>query len=342
MATLKDVARESQMSLPTVAQIINGHATNYSQATREKVLAAMREVGYRRNTQARNLVIGRTNIICLIIGCFHRFAAPRPEALISLSDMAHERQQQLHVIRVKADNILEDPCFQLILKERSCDGLVFDITLEREERALVESELARIALPAVWLNDDAPFNSVYPDETAAGKFLAGELLRHGHRHVFYLGLHVASKSLDFHFSRNKRLEALEGSFLANGGLSVVKFPCWENKEEFRGGVGDFLKNPGVVTAMVFYSAAYALTVAELAESLGVPFFRRFGLAAFDAYQGGVASTQLKIPSSVPDLPAMCAKAVEMLLWRVQNKGERAPSCQIPTLTQSNDHLMERH
>nr|WP_308012397.1 LacI family DNA-binding transcriptional regulator [Arthrobacter sp. M4] len=52
---LEDVAEPAGVSHQTVSRVINNHP-NVSKATRARVAAAVGELGYRRNTAARNLV----------------------------------------------------------------------------------------------------------------------------------------------------------------------------------------------------------------------------------------------------------------------------------------------
>jgi DNA-binding LacI/PurR family transcriptional regulator len=59
---LEDVAELAGVSHQTVSRVINDHP-NVSKATREKVEAAIAELGYRRNTAARSLVTRRSQTI---------------------------------------------------------------------------------------------------------------------------------------------------------------------------------------------------------------------------------------------------------------------------------------
>ncbi len=59
---MHDVAALAGVSHQTVSRVINGSA-NLRPATRERVLAAIEELGYRRNMAARALVTGRTHSI---------------------------------------------------------------------------------------------------------------------------------------------------------------------------------------------------------------------------------------------------------------------------------------
>ena len=62
---MADVARLAGVSHQTVSRVVNGQ-TNLRPATRDRVLEAIRQLGYRPNTAARSLVSGRSGTIGVI------------------------------------------------------------------------------------------------------------------------------------------------------------------------------------------------------------------------------------------------------------------------------------
>ncbi len=64
--TMEDVARVAGVSHQTVSRVLNDHP-NVSPGTREKVSAAIGELGYRRNAAARSLVTRSSKVIGVII-----------------------------------------------------------------------------------------------------------------------------------------------------------------------------------------------------------------------------------------------------------------------------------
>ena len=66
MPTLKDVAKASGVSVMTVSNVVNGRP-RVSEATRQRVLAAVDELGYQVNLTARSLRAGRSGTIALSI-----------------------------------------------------------------------------------------------------------------------------------------------------------------------------------------------------------------------------------------------------------------------------------
>ena len=64
--TIRDVAQRAEVSLSTVSAVLNATAPA-SRATRLRVLAAVAELGYEPNSQARNLKRNRSHAIGLIV-----------------------------------------------------------------------------------------------------------------------------------------------------------------------------------------------------------------------------------------------------------------------------------
>ena len=64
--TMKDVAAELGVSVTTISKVLNNHA-DIGEATRQRVLAKVEELGYRRNAVARSLTIRRTHTLGVIV-----------------------------------------------------------------------------------------------------------------------------------------------------------------------------------------------------------------------------------------------------------------------------------
>jgi LacI family transcriptional regulator len=65
--TMRDVARKANVSIKTVSRVVN-NLGEVSEETRQRVLAAIEELGYRPSKVARALVTQRTDTIGLVLG----------------------------------------------------------------------------------------------------------------------------------------------------------------------------------------------------------------------------------------------------------------------------------
>ena len=70
--TMRDIARHASVSQATVSLVLNDRRSSFiSEATRDRVLATARELGYRPNQNARALARGKTDTIGLWIKSLH-------------------------------------------------------------------------------------------------------------------------------------------------------------------------------------------------------------------------------------------------------------------------------
>ena len=69
-ATLKDVAREAQVSTATVSRVINGHG-NVTDATRARILSIIEQLRYVPDSAARSLSTGLTHTIGVLLPDLH-------------------------------------------------------------------------------------------------------------------------------------------------------------------------------------------------------------------------------------------------------------------------------
>ena len=63
---MRDIAKDLGVSVITVSKVLRNHP-EVGHATRERVLARVKELDYRPNLAARSLVTGRTYLVGLIV-----------------------------------------------------------------------------------------------------------------------------------------------------------------------------------------------------------------------------------------------------------------------------------
>src|SRR5919197_4700509 len=68
MASLADISRRAGVSIATASRVLNGSSHPVSNTTRERVLAAAEELGYRPSELARALVKRTSRIVGVIVG----------------------------------------------------------------------------------------------------------------------------------------------------------------------------------------------------------------------------------------------------------------------------------
>jgi DNA-binding LacI/PurR family transcriptional regulator len=103
VATMKDVAERANVSIATVSFVVN-KTKRVSPDTKARIVAAMEELGYRRNVVARALASRRTRIIALLFPALdHRLGSTALSFVTSAAGAAGERGYSLVLWPVSND-----------------------------------------------------------------------------------------------------------------------------------------------------------------------------------------------------------------------------------------------
>ncbi len=186
--TMSDIAERAGVSRPTVSIVLNdrSEAIGITSATRERVLAAARELGYRRNALARAVKTGRSLTLGFLAGDADIEYSSR--AFSGILDEADERNYT-----VKRFRLYDRPEDQAIIErcsEHRLDGIIVNDTGLARNVGLIRHEFEARGVPVVWLDPKGPQDwgvQVRPaDEDGAV-----EAIRHlaglGHRHIAFVG-----------------------------------------------------------------------------------------------------------------------------------------------------------
>ncbi|GAA2806300.1 LacI family DNA-binding transcriptional regulator [Crossiella cryophila] len=179
MATMKDVALRAGVSTATVSRVLNGHAAP-TDATRERVLTAVAELGYRPNVLARSLRMHSTQTLGLVISdLLNPFFG---EIARAVEDEA--RKHGYCVVFGNADESDEQQRrYVRTLLDRRVDGLLVCPASDDPEWL---AEVNDSGVPLVLLDRAVPASDapvIRADGVAALRELAKHLLSLGHRRI---------------------------------------------------------------------------------------------------------------------------------------------------------------
>jgi LacI family transcriptional regulator len=182
-ATIVDVARRAGVSTATVSRVMSGAAVARP-ATRDRVLAAVRELDYSPSAVARALKRRETRTLGLLVT---DIANPFfPLVVRAVEGEAHARGYGV-VFGNAADDPERELAYLDLLLERRVDGLI--VASARATRRHAE-RLARVPVPVVLLNSDAPGTGALPsiatDHRLGGRLGAEHLLGLGHRSIAHV------------------------------------------------------------------------------------------------------------------------------------------------------------
>ena len=182
-ATIVDVAARAGVSTATVSRVLSGSGPALP-ATRERVLAAARELAYRPSGVARALKRAETRTIGLVVADITNPFFP--EIARAVEAEAHRRGLGVLLLSTSEDADREAAMLD-ILVERRVDGIV--LASGRAPRRLAR-RLADLPVPVVVVDADIRLAGVATVGTAqrAGAALAAEhLLGLGHRRLAFVG-----------------------------------------------------------------------------------------------------------------------------------------------------------
>ncbi|OIV36876.1 LacI family transcriptional regulator [Mangrovactinospora gilvigrisea] len=185
MVSIKDVARRAGVSIGTVSNVVN-RPSLVSESTRERVRAAIRELGYVRSETARQLRAGQSRVIALLV-----LDMTNPFFV----DVAHgaereAREQGLGVMFCNSDQDPEEEAAYLSLfAEQRVRGVLITPATEGDAALAVLSGFSRHGIPHVLVDRLVPADracSVSVDDVTGGSLAAAHLFGLGHRRIGYV------------------------------------------------------------------------------------------------------------------------------------------------------------
>jgi LacI family transcriptional regulator len=183
-ANIKDVARESGVSLTTVSLVLNGNDQRISDATRTRVREAINKLGYTPSRLARGLPNRRANTLAILLPALHNaFADVYFGELISgIYEVAAERGFRI-MLEVARRSYVEKKEYLRLLDDCSVDGILF---LGSTEEHTWLSDFHESDRPLVVVNNHFQrwnLHHVMCDYQQAGQLAADALVERGHQRI---------------------------------------------------------------------------------------------------------------------------------------------------------------
>ncbi len=305
--SLKDVAQAAGVSYQTVSRVIND-GPRVSADTRDRVLAVIAELGYRRNDAARALVTSRSRTIGVIAD-----ASPRYGPVSTLAAVERAARDAGYTALVTT---MSNPDARTVIDaldgftERGVEGIV--VIAPRVPLALVTQQVA-VAVPVVML---APGESshdrvtvFFEDQELGARLATRHLVELGHREI----AHLAGSQ-----------EWLDGQVRLRGWqaeLNAAKIPAlavrygdWSGQSAYR--IGQQMVVEGLPTAIFIASDLMALGFLRALYEHDVRVPRDISVVGFDDNE---FAPQVFPPLTTvrQSFAAVGSRCMEILLGRIE-------------------------
>src|SRR5262245_16169470 len=173
--TMKRIAAELGVSVTTVSKVLNHHA-DIGEATRQRVLAKIAELGYRPNAVARSLTLKRTHTLGVIVpDLMHSFFV---EIVAAAEGFLSPRGYGLLVCNLAEDPARERPQLEMLL-ERQVDGIVLASSTASNNADLLKRLLSLNKGLVLVDRDDhigVTCHRVITDDEEVGRLATGHLI----------------------------------------------------------------------------------------------------------------------------------------------------------------------
>lgn len=268
--TIADVARQAQVSVGTVSNVIND-TRPVAEATRERVLDAALALGFHMNSAAQTLrrQSSRTIGLCTT----HLTTTYLRELAIALDAIAARNGYEL--IQVQSH---QDPQTELArvrsLLGRQVDGLILLPSLKPQ--ASLELIAAR-GTPVVVIDrqpEDERFSNVIVDNFAAMTEVVSALTARSHKHLLFVAQNLAVATT------RHRLEALKAFRDRHGELTYQAIERGE-EEDFPARLEELMDVASPPTAIIMGNSSVALSTIRALQTLGKRWPDDVALVTFD-------------------------------------------------------------
>lgn len=181
-ASVVDVAARAGVSLGTVSNVLN-RPDRVAPATRDRVMQAIRELGFVRNEAARQLRAGRSRTIGLVVlDVANPFFTDLARGVETTAGKAG-----LSVVLCNSNDDVDRECHYLsLLQEQRAFGIL--ITPVASTQPAIEA-VRRTGTPVVLVDRGSNRNqcSVSVNDKIGGELAAAHLIAQGHRRIAFVG-----------------------------------------------------------------------------------------------------------------------------------------------------------
>jgi DNA-binding LacI/PurR family transcriptional regulator len=277
MPTLQDVARLAGCSTATVSKVLS-NTPYFSEDTREKVMGAVKELGYRPNLAGRALSRGKTHIVGVVFPYIYDIIFKDPLVLAIIEGIEdtltrHGYNLLLSTPRIDLDG--GDELFMQLLRSGYMDGM---IAIDSVPHSNLSNLAAEYKLPLVVLGYQNANYEVHSDDYLGGRMMIQHLLELGHRHIGFISIDQSKNT-----AVNERMRGIR-AVLSELGLSLEAMPVVDGDYSTRSGAKaaqHLMENHPRLTALACLNDRMAIGAMQQLQQSGVRIPQDISVMGYD-------------------------------------------------------------
>lgn len=311
MATLKDVAKETGLTVSTVSRVLNNRGY-ISEETRQNVYSAMKKLNYHPNEVARSLSKQSTNTIGVIVPHIrHPYFS---ELISNLENEAYKHKYKILLFNSKEKNDREREYLEMCTSNRVSGIILCSGTVAVEEFDGLNVPL--ITIERYLENGTA---AIECNNLQGGRLAAKHLIESGCRHLIHFGgvyetaMPADSRAVGFHETcSEKNVEFVE----------TVTSASQYNNLEYHDYIETELREHPQVDGVFASSDLIAAQVIQVCAKMGIVIPNQLKLVGFDdVYMASL--TTPRITTIHQPIKEMAQMAIELVI--AASEGKVVPS-----------------
>jgi DNA-binding LacI/PurR family transcriptional regulator len=314
--TMADVARRAGVSASTVSYVLTG-VRPISQATRERIQQAMRELGYTPNAFARGLKSKRSNIIAVLFPRQGRdLGLSSLEYILGASDHAQDRGYHLLLWTTDAE-ALDD--LSGLARQGLVDGVLL-MEVRLQDRRIDVLRKAGVAFAMIGRTaDPAGLDFADTNFEQCAALAVDHLVAGGHRHLGFVNLNASS----IQAGRGNAIRLRDGVLRAaqRCNVRITALACESSIAGGRDAFAELLAHDPRLSAVIAFNeqAVPGIMSAAIGHGWRVP--EDFSILSVDMPAQAALMTTPTMTTVGPTAAGMGRAAADMLIRRLEGDPE---------------------
>ena len=310
--TIEDIAQHLNLAISTVSKALNDYS-DVSQKTKDRVLAAARELEYHPSAAARNLRRRRTDKIGFSFSFPVSLMSDYISRLITGAVTAGEQQgSNLILYPLMVDQVKQ---LTQICRAREVDGLLLLGRAQMEQTTIALLKQENIPFVVVGRRVENPEVSfVTPDHSAGGLAVTRHLIGLGHRRIAF------TSRPELGITSRDRLASYKQALIEAGlpfDQQLVIATSTEPGHDYEA-MNTLLDLPSPPTAVFAIHDTVAMECLRAATDRGLRVPKDIAIAGFDDWRASL-TTQPPLTTVHPPLPDVGFRATEILLAQLVDR-----------------------